>query len=215
MSAPSWLGVLGLLLLPGGSGSATGPAGGKVFLTQSEALGIAFEGCAVERLAFYLTDEEKARATRLAGEECEASAVFAYVGRKDGKLAGTAYFDVHRVRTRREVLMIVVSPSGAIRRVEVLAFAEPLEYLARPSFYAQFVEKKLDPELQLKASIRGVIGATLTSQATTQAARRILALHKVLEERTQPPPKPPAKRSEPSDKHPAPNEGGEMPEGRG
>ena len=56
---------------------------------------------------------------------------------------------------------------------------EPEEYLPRPSWYAQFIGKRLDDDLRLKRGIKGVTGATLTARATTDAARRLLALHAV------------------------------------
>ena len=42
--------------------------------------------------------------------------------------------------------------------------------------------RKLDDDLALKRGIRSVTGATLTARATTEAVRRILALHRVVEE---------------------------------
>ena len=90
------------------------------------------------------------------------------------------------VRTLRQVLMVVVDPEGKIRRVELLAFAEPTEFIPNARWYGQFVGKALDETLSLKRDIKGVTGATLTARATTQAVRRVLATHAVL--------------------HPAPNE---------
>jgi hypothetical protein len=102
------------------------------------------------------------------------------VARKDGAVVGTAYLDVHRVRTLKEALMVVVGSDHRVRRIEILAFAEPADYLPRGSWYAQFVGRRLDGELNLKHGIRGITGATLTARATTSAVRRVLALHEVL-----------------------------------
>ena len=82
--------------------------------------------------------------------------------------------------------MVVVDPAGAIRRIEVLSFDEPEEYLPRPGWYAQFPGKPLDDELSLKRGIRPITGATLTARVTTDAARRCLALHRVLHPATAP-----------------------------
>ena len=148
-------------------------------LSKEEALALAFEGCNVSRATVTLTDEQRARVRKLCGEELDRSLVYPYVATKDGELVGTAWFDVHRVRTMRETLMVVVDPQGRIARTEVLAFGEPAEYLPRASWYAQFVGKKLDETLSLKKGIKPVTGATLTARATTEAARRVLAIHLV------------------------------------
>jgi hypothetical protein len=158
-------------------------AGAKVFLTQEEALKLAFPGAAVERRTIFLTDAEALEAAALAGGPRPSALAVAYVATKDGRLAGTAYFDTHVVRTQPETLMVVVTPAGTIARIEVLSFAEPEEYLPREHWYAQFPGKALNDELAMKRGIRPVSGATLTARATTEAARRALALHRVLERR--------------------------------
>jgi hypothetical protein len=160
-------------------------ADGKVFLTQDEALRLAFPGgTQVERKTAFLTEAQKAAAARLASAAHPPSAlVVFYVGVRDGREIGTAYFDTHIVRTEPETLMVLVDPAGAVSRIEVLSFAEPEEYLPREHWYAQFPGRKLDDELALQRAIRPVAGATLTVRATMEAVRRVLAIHRVLHER--------------------------------
>jgi hypothetical protein len=167
--------------------AAPGGGAGKVFLTVDEALKLAFPGCTIERTTEVLSVSEEARVETLAAAELEGRIVRPYLARKDGQLVGTAYFDAHRVRTKNEVLMLVVTPAERLARIEVLSFAEPLEYLPRASFYAQFKDHKLEgahgEHLELGREVRGVAGATLSAEAATLAARRTLALHRVLAER--------------------------------
>jgi Na+-translocating ferredoxin:NAD+ oxidoreductase RnfG subunit len=153
----------------------------KVFLTKEEALKFAFPGASVERRTAFLTDGQRREAQKLSGEaELPAALAAFYAATKDGKPIGFAYFDAHIVRTAAETIMVVVDPGGAVLRIEVLSFDEPEEYLPRPGWYAQFSGKPLDDELSLKRGIRPITGATLTARATTDAARRMLALHRVL-----------------------------------
>ena len=163
--------------------AAAAPAGAKVFLTQDEALKLAFPGAAIERRTVFLTDAEVREAAALAGGPLPSALAVAYVATKDGRIAGTAYFDTHVVRTQTETLMVVVAPAVTIARIEVLSFSEPEEYLPREHWYAQFPGKALNDELAMKRGIRPVSGATLTARATTETARRVLALHQVLERR--------------------------------
>jgi hypothetical protein len=156
-------------------------AGAKIFLTREEALQLAFPGASIERRTAYLTDAQRREAQKLSGEaELPAALVGYSVATKDGKPAGVAYFDAHMVRTMPETIMVALDPAGAILRVEVLSFDEPEEYKPRPAWYAQFAGKPLNDELSMKRGIRPVTGATLTARATTDAARRALALHRVL-----------------------------------
>ena len=168
---------------------ATAPrAGQSTFLTQAEALRLAFPECEVEKRRVFLSPEQKKRVRELAGTKQESSLAFPYVAKRDGVLVGTAYFDTHRVRTLGETLMIVVDGEGKIRRIEMLAFAEPREYIPRGNWYGQFVGKGLDDDLSLKRKIRGVTGASMTARATVDCARRVLALHQVLGEPADPSP---------------------------
>jgi hypothetical protein len=161
-------------------------ASAKVFLTQEEALALAFpQGVAVERRTAFLTPAQQQEIKKLSGaDRLPGALVTSYVGRRDGREIGTAYFETHVVRTQSETLMVLVDPGGSIARIEVLSFAEPEEYLPRPLWYGQFPGRKLDGELALSRGIRPVSGATLTARATLEAARRVLAIHQVLGKRT-------------------------------
>ena len=156
------------------------PAAAKVFLSVDEALKLAFPQCKVERKTAYLTPEQVKRAREISGVEVPSALVTYHVATRGGQPAGTAYFDTHRVRTLPETLMVVVDPQGRVSRIEVISFREPEEYMPRGVWYQQFLGKSLAPDLQLKREIRPVTGATLTARATTDAVRRVLALHKVI-----------------------------------
>jgi hypothetical protein len=156
----------------------------KVFLSQEEALRLAFPaGTSVERKTAFLSPAEKEKVVALAGGAAPPGLVAYYVGVSGSRLLGTAYFDTHVVRTLPETILVLVDPQGAIARIEVLSFLEPEEYLPRPNWYGQFPGKTLTDELSEKRGVRPVTGATLTVRATVEAARRVLALHRVLKER--------------------------------
>jgi electron transport complex protein RnfG len=127
-----------------------------------------------------VTDEQIARVADAGGGELSGAMVTRYVATASGEPIGYAYLDTHRVRTLPETLMVVLEPDGRVRRVEVVAFREPLEYIPRDSWYGQFEGERLSDELALKRDIRPVTGATLTARATTEAVRRILAIHEVV-----------------------------------
>lgn len=157
------------------------PAGLAAQLTQQEALRAAFPPPAtVERRTAFLGRDDLAAVRAAAGPDAavEQAVVTYYVGIRDGRPVGVAYFDSHRVRTLNEVLMIVVDPEDRIRSIEVLRFAEPPEYHASDAWLDQFEGRELGPDLSLRDGIANMTGATLTSTAVTRAARRVLALHR-------------------------------------
>ncbi len=159
---------------------AAAPAQAKVFLSVEEALRLAFPNCQVAKRTAFLNPGQRKQAAALAGAEIPSALIDRSIATCAGKLGGTAYFDTHRVRTLPETLLVVVDPDGKVARIEVISFREPEDYLPRGPWYAQFLGKGLDANLDLKRSIRPVTGATLTANATLAAVRRILAVHQVL-----------------------------------
>lgn len=172
------------ILLAGLAAAVPATAASNVFMTRDEALALAFGEAEIQRHTVFLTEAEEEAAEKLSGAELPTPIVYPYEARVDGELVGYAYFDTHRVRTLKETLMVVVAPDHTIRRVEVLAFGEPVDYVPRDSWYEQFRGKRLDESLELKRGIKTVTGATLTAVATTKSARRTLALHRVLHGQT-------------------------------
>jgi Na+-translocating ferredoxin:NAD+ oxidoreductase subunit G len=147
--------------------------------SQDEALALAFPGAALARREYVLTPAQEAQVKALAEREPQPRGV-AFEARRDGRLLGVGFFETHRVRTQPETVLVAVSAEGKILRVEVVAFKEPMEYLARPAWIRQFDQKALDPSLALGRGIKPLSGSTLTATALTDAARRALALHQVL-----------------------------------
>ena len=179
--------ALGCRLLTLGAALLAAPAAAsaqQVFLTLDEALELAFPDCTVTKSTAYLDEDERKQAAAAAGQKDVGRIVRPYVARRDGKVVGTAYVDTHRVRAMKETLLIVVGLDDTVSRLEILAFGEPVEYVPRADWYQRLLAKPLDDELQLKRSVPPVAGATLTARATTDAVRRTLAVHAVLQARS-------------------------------
>ncbi|RMH03106.1 MAG: FMN-binding protein [Planctomycetota bacterium] len=169
---PLLIALLPVLLPPAPGG------GGKVFLTPDEALALAFPKARIEKKTHYLTAAQRRAAEKAAGAALPSAVVRSYTARDAaGRLLGTAWFDRHLVRTKAEVLMVVVAPDRKVARVEILSFAEPLDYLPKGPWYAQFRGRELGPRLALRKDIRPISGATLSARATVAAVRRVLAVH--------------------------------------
>lgn len=155
-------------------------AAGEVLHSQQSALKLAFPGAVqVTPKNVFLTQAEVKSIQSQSGARLDSRMITVYVGRKSGLCTGYAFLDTHRVRTKPETLMIVITPQGQVEAVHVLAFFEPKEYLPRPRWLGQFKRRGLSSRLQVGYQIAGVAGATMTTQAVTQAVRRALAVHRV------------------------------------
>jgi hypothetical protein len=162
-----------------------GSAAATVLVTLDDALKLAFPDAETARETLFLSDEERSEIEALCGQELSGGLATRFVARSDqGEILGYAYVDTHVVRTLPETVLVVIDPSGAVRRVEVVSFREPLDYVPREGWYRQFDGEELDDDLQLKRDIRPVTGATLTARATADAVRRVLAIHQVAKKGT-------------------------------
>lgn len=182
---------------------AVGPTPGQVKITTAAALKLAFPKCKIERRTITLTKDQQAAISKHCGQKFDKSMVFAYLARRDGKLVGTGWFDVHKVRSKRQLLMIAITPEHTVLRVEVLAFAEPRRYAAPSRWLRKLAGKRLG-HVQPGRDVPRITGATITVRATTRCVERNLAIHRtVFEEpkpKTRPKPKPdPKSRPKPGE----------------
>ncbi len=148
-----------------------------------EAARLLLSGTSYERETYLLSEAEQAQCVKSTGQKTVAGLVTRYVVRNETGIKGYAYLDKHRVRTLPEILMVALDADGVLVGVRVLDFHEPAEYMAREGWLEQFRGKTAEDEIRMKKNIDGITGATLTSRAVTQCARRVLAVHQVLETR--------------------------------
>ncbi len=167
--------LLGMVLA---AGSATAQDG---MPSLAEALALAFPGATLTAPTHALDDAARARVGAAAGVECRLREIVRHEARREGAVVGYAFVDRRRVRTHAQELLVVLGADGRVRRVEVLAFAEPRRYRPAPGFFGQFEGRGLDDELQLRRGIRPVAGATLSARAAVDAVRTVLAMHAELQ----------------------------------
>lgn len=176
-----FVGAVALLL-----GAATGSGGSGAtqtgLISREEALAIAFPGAAIAESRIYLTEEQAERIEHEAGGPLSTRIYARYVASREGQVVGRAYVDTHVVRTKRESLLILLTPDGEVRRIEVTAFLEPREYLPPERWLAQYDGEGLSDDLEIDRAIRPIAGATLTTHAVNAAARRVMALDRLLVE---------------------------------
>jgi Na+-translocating ferredoxin:NAD+ oxidoreductase RnfG subunit len=154
-------------------------------VSRKEVLQSAFPDAQVRQTMIFLTDQERKEASHLSGQEIESALVARYTAKKNGEEIGRAYLDTGLVRTKKQSILVLLNPDGSVKRVEVVAFLEPPEYMASDRWYRQFEGKTLTSDLHLNGSIHPITGATLTARATTDAVRRVLAIDQVLSQKKQ------------------------------
>ena len=172
---------IGLALLCVAAFNNVRPALARVYLSQKEALAIAFpKGQTTERRTGYLSKDEAKHAAALAKAPVDSLVWTHYVGKSKEKIAGYAYFETHVVRSMPETFMAVLDAKGRLRFVEILSFNEPDDYFPSKAWLKQFEGKNLADGLMVRRDLRNITGASLTSNALSEGVRRILAVHALL-----------------------------------
>jgi hypothetical protein len=150
-----------------------------VFYSKEEAFELAFgKGAEVEPQALFLTDEQAEKIEKMAQVKLDSKLFTLHVGKRGGQILGYAAIESHNVRTQPETVLILLSPSGELVRVEMLAFHEPPEYQP-PSRWFERLYRRPIGELRLNQGVDGISGATLSSRASLDGIRKVLAIYQV------------------------------------
>lgn len=174
-----WALIGWLSLLPMASVNAT------VYYSKEEAMELAFgKEANVEVLSLFPTQEQVAEIERLARVKLDSNLISMFVGKVQGQVTGYAMIESHTVRTQPETLLLVLNSSGNLRSVHTLAFHEPPEYQVPDRWLAQLLNRTLD-KLSFDQDVQAVAGATLSSRAAMNSARKVLAIFHVMLQKTQ------------------------------
>ena len=129
-----------------------------------------------------LSKDQVKRASKLAKVKIRSRLVSFYLIKdKSGNIVAYAYIDTHRVRTKPETVLYIITRDGELEVAEVIAFLEPPEYKADERWLSIFKGKSLyKDKLILRRDIPNITGATLTARAITRSVRKVLALWQVV-----------------------------------
>ncbi len=132
----------------------------------------------VERKTLFFDSTDKAEVRRLAQAPFKSGLFTVYIGYRDGEVQGYTFIDTRTIRTKPAAFMVVLSPTGQVRMVRILAWNEPPEYQPMRRWLEQFKAHR-EPQLRLNQEIQGISGATLSSRTLTRGVRRALAVYKL------------------------------------
>lgn len=146
----------------------------QVYLTKDEALSI-YLGEKVERKTIFLTDEQINSIQQKAKAKVESKILTYYASPR-----GYAFFETRTIRTMPATFIVVMTPSGTVSAVEMLAFYEPEDYLPPKRWMNTFQQKTINDDLWLKRGVYNIAGATLSASAITESVRRLLATYELV-----------------------------------
>ncbi len=150
----------------------------KVYYSKQEAMELAFgKDATIDMLSLFPDKQQRHDIEQRARVKLDSALFTFYVGKKQGKIIGYAALETQTVRTKPETLLIVLDATGHLRDIHTLAFHEPPEYQPPKKWYALLLQRSID-ELVLNRSIQGITGATLSTRAGLNSARKVLSIYK-------------------------------------
>ena len=156
------------------------PSFAKVFYSKEEALKLAFaDNAQVEMLSLFPSDEQSQQIEQLAKVKLDSKLISVFVGRKQDSILGYAIIDSHTVRSQTETLLLVLDVQGRLKNVTTLAFNEPPEYQPPERWYTQLLNRTLE-QLSFDQDVQGIAGATLSTRAALNSARKVEAIFQIL-----------------------------------
>lgn len=160
------------------------PVQAQVFKKADAALRSAFpEADRMVAKDVILTEELRQRISELARARIDDRMVTFYEARKGDTLLGYVAIQSHIVRTKRETLSLAFAPDGTLRKVEIIAFLEPAEYMPPERWLAQLSNKTAADRLAVGQDLAPISGATLSARGIAEQARWVLQALKAAKEK--------------------------------
>ena len=156
------------------------PCYAKVYYSKNEAMELAFGlDAQIEVLSLFPKQPQINAIEKMARVKLDSAMFSFYVGKKEGKILGYAAIETHKVRSKPETLLIVLSPTGELIQIHTLAFHEPPEYQPPARWFAQLYHHSLKA-LSFNEEVQGITGATLSTRAALNSARKTLAVYQIM-----------------------------------
>lgn len=180
--------MFGALLL-GLAASPARPQPAEVYLTEEQALRIAFPaGAAVEKKVVSFSAEQRAAIGKAASRKDVPGTFRYFVGLRGGEPVGYAVIEDCPGKIQPITYMVATDVAGTIRAVEILAFRESRGGEVRQAGWReQFVGLDAASPLRVGTDIRNIAGATISCRSVTDGVRLQLACLRAL---PRPPPTP-------------------------
>ncbi len=149
-----------------------------VYLTPGEALNRVFPGAErIRTVVLRLNPEQRKRIEKHARARVSFTRMDVHIGIFEGKPIGYAMVHDVKGKSRPITFMVLITPRGRVRQVEVLAYRESHGGEIRyPSFLRQFVGKSLLDPIRNRRDIRNISGATISCRAISDGVRTLLSL---------------------------------------
>jgi len=109
------------------------------------------------------------------------SKIFKYfIAKIDRKVVGYGILVSRKVRSKNAVTMYFIDVNGMSKGIEIIAFNEPLEFMASKKWTTQFNNVPYTKKLKINNDVTSITGATLTARSLVDGSRIASAFFEVM-----------------------------------
>jgi Na+-translocating ferredoxin:NAD+ oxidoreductase RnfG subunit len=139
-----------------------------------------FVDAVISKKNILLNKSQVKKIQNLSKSKLHSSIITTYLVQKDGKVLAYGIIHIHKVRTKKETVLFILSPDCKIQDIEIIAFYEPPEYMPNKKWLETFKGKSSKDELRLKRDVPNITGATLSSKAITLSSKQVISICEVV-----------------------------------
>jgi len=153
----------------------------KLLISPFDALHATYgEDVKVEKKNVLLTIDKAEKVYKQAQMKKGSKIFRTFKVKKGKKIIAYAILISRVVRSKDAAILYMISPTGVIESVEVIAFNEPPEFTPSKQYISQFKGKTSQDTLRVGKDIPTVTGATMGARNVTDGARLALAVFDIL-----------------------------------
>lgn len=155
-------------------------ASAQVYLKPEEALKIHFPKAQISKETLLLSSDEAEKITQIAKESFSERMVPIFWVKENAKPLASGVVLSRKIKHQNQTALYLIDSSGKLLSIELVSFAEPIEYQPKAEWFAQFKGlKATEAPPQLGENVRVVTGSTLTAQSFLSGTRLAFAIWKV------------------------------------
>ncbi|SNZ06384.1 FMN-binding domain-containing protein [Persephonella hydrogeniphila] len=149
---------------------------GGLLIKPEEAIKKIFPDYSFEKKSFMIDRKTKSLIQKKFRTKLKSSIFRVYLIKKGSEIKAYGLLHSHRVRTKKETILIVMDKNCSVLDIEVIAFYEPPEYIPPEKWIKNLKGKNPETPPVIKKNIPNITGATLSSRAIADATRQAIGI---------------------------------------
>lgn len=154
------------------------PIYAKVLITPQNAMKQTFTGApAVTEKTVALNNAQIASIEKNSKTKLSANSIKIFTSQNKSKNIGYGVLLDTKIRSKNGVVLYMITPDGALKSIEIVAFNEPMEYIPSKKWIEQFQNSTAQTIEDNSKKAPAITGATLSAKIIIDGSKSALAIY--------------------------------------